>query len=1138
MVVFIQALANTGYAQTPGLTIREENKTVKEILTVIEEKSKVYFFYSDQDVDLNRKVTIDLKDQPLSKVLEILFKDSSSKFVIDGNQVYISKKPGSDKPAPAKKKKVSGVITDNEGLPAIGANVLIDGTTTGTVSDINGVFSLEVPENGRLKISYIGYKTEYVSVEGKSSFNILLEPAEQKLDEVVIVAYGAQKKESVTGAISSIQTKDLKKSSAANLNNALAGRISGLSSVQSSGQPGNDNARMYLRGAATTNSSDPLILIDGVPRDNMGVLDPNEIESISVLKDASATAVFGVRGANGAILITTKRGEVGKMQLSVNLETSLQSFTREPQRLDSWDYMRLKNEASLNDNLPIIYSDEEIAKYTKSNKTALEQYMYPSHFYYGEMMRRFAPQTRASVNMSGGTERMQYFVNVSYIHQGGQFKIEKDLEYDPQVRMDRYGFRANVDYKLARSLKAFLNMGSYIEKVAMPSTKNYGDDPTNSANEMMSDVFRSLQYSRPFEMGPTTIAMKGTTTPAGEVIKFDNLLRSGYEIVNRSGYRNDTRMNFNGSYGMEWDMSFLTKGLSLKGMVSFDSYSSTVMNAHIGAQQYIARILTVGDESQPVFSTNMSKGTMGISKIAGYRYNINLQASLNYSRTFAEKHRVGGLLLAQRDNWESANPIELPYNVLGLVGRVTYSYDDRYLGEFNMGYNGSEQFTPTKRFGFFPAVSLGWRVSNEAFFKPLLPYVSGLKIRGSYGKVGNDKMGDDRFLYLDKMYYQDRNTNGSYGEFFLGSLSNGHYINEGMLGNMDVGWEAATKQNYGIDIQLFNSLDLSFDYFLEKRERILIGRNKIPELQGVELKNIPRYNMGKVDNHGFEIEIGYNKRINSDLLVFVKGNLGYAKNKVIFMDEPQLAEDNVYRYRQTGYPLGTIFGYEIDYGNGNGYLNTQEEIDKYVDKNGNQITYGFGKYGLGDFKYVDQNGDGVVNEKDQVPLGKTMIPEISYGLSLGATYKWFDFSVLFQGLGGTSMCYSNEGVYETLYSGNYFDYHRTAWTKERYESGAEITYPALHLTSGPNHTANSFFVMDRSFLRLKNAEIGFTFPEKWIRYLKMSNIRIYVSGQNLITWDKLKMNTLDPESFSPTANLSGIVYPMTKMYNFGISATF
>ncbi len=1129
LLLLLAGLLAPAWTGAQTVTVRENGKTVRELLSVIEARAGVYFFYSDADVDLDRTASIDADGQPLASVLDNLFRNSTTTYTISGNQVYLKRaETVPERQEEPVRLRINGTVRDTEGEVLVGATVIVDGTSTGVLTGLDGGFTLEVPAGARLRISYVGYQTQYVDVSAaRTRYDVELK-GELEVETVVVVAYGTQRKETVTGSISTITDRELKKSSSVNMSNALSGRIPGLMNVQSSGQPGADNGRIYLRGMATLNGTSPIILIDGVPRDNMDMLDPNEVESISVLKDASATAVFGVRGANGAIIITTKRGQVGRMQMSVNFESSLQSFTRTPERLESWDWMALRNQVAVNESQPVPYTDEYIARYKNKNKTPLEEYMYPSHYWYGEMMRKFAPQMRLNINMNGGTDRMQYFINTGYIHQGGQFKIEDGLDYNPQVRLNRYTFRGNVDYKISNRLKAYLNLASYLEKVGGPSSVAYGE----SSRTLMSEIFRSLMYSRPYEMGPLTIEYEGSTDPAGEVVKFDNLDRTAYELVNRSGYQMDTRMSFNGSYGMEFDMGFITRGLSLKGVASLDAYSNTMQFAHSSVQQYQATIIN----DKPIFSTNMGKGGMSTRKGTSHYYQVNLQASLNYDNVFGD-HRVGGLLLAQRDYWETSGG-EIPYNVLGFCARLTYSYADRYLAEFNMGYNGSEQFSPERRFGFFPAYSLGWVASNEQFFRPLLPVVNNLKFRASYGKVGNDQQGASRFLYLDQTYYRHNSSNGAYGEFFLGSLSNGYYISEGLMGNQRVTWETASKYNYGVDLQLLRSIGISFDYFTEKRNDILIQREMVPELQGVPISNIPRVNMGEMKNYGYEVELNYTKRVNDDLTLTARGNFSFTRNKVLFADEPLLGEDYAYRYRKTGLPLGTFFGYQIDYSNGNGYFNTQADIDNYKTADGRQITYDFGQYQLGDFIYVDQNGDGVIDVRDQVPLGNTMMPEISYGISLGAEYKWFDFSVFFQGLANTSNFYLNEGVYEFIYGGMYFDYHKTAWTPERYAVGQKITYPKLRSTSSVSHTVNSFFVMDRSFVRLKHIELGFTLPEKWVRKAAISNMRIYVSGQNLFTWDRLPMKTLDPEQYADSNNLFGTVYPIPKLYSFGLNITF
>lgn len=1029
----------------------------------------------------------------------------------------------------AQTKIISGKVTSAEdGASIPGANISVKGTTSGSVTDINGDYSISVEDDATLVFSFIGYATQEVPVAGRSVIDIALTGDVQTLQEIVVVGYGEQEKVSVTGAVSSIGNKELRQSSSASLANALAGRLPGLTSIQSGGgQPGRDDAILYLRGAATTNGRDPLILIDGVPRDNIRTLDANEIASISILKDASATAVFGVRGANGVILITTRRGTAGKPEFSVSAEQTYSSFTHEPERLHSIDYMNLRNEASRNDGItPLPFSQEQMDKYANplagldpndpdyAEKARVRQYMYPDHDYYREFIARYAPQLRINTNASGGTDKASYFVNAGYLHQGGNLKTEPEsvLGYDPSSRMDRFNFRANLDYKVTKALKTFLNIGSYIEQVNMPSAWLYGGGDTNW---MMRDLFYQAQTILPITPGPTTIA--GFGVAPGQIVDPGYMDRSAFEIMNRFGYRNEVRSNLNSSFGFDWDLSRLvTKGLSLKGMLSYDSKATTAMQGSKSERLFLAEVNPVTDELSYAVKRSDER-LLSLIKAADSRFNINLQGSINYHRTFREKHAVTGMILGQRDHWESTAG-EIPFNVLGVASRVTYGYDSRYLAELNMGYNGSEQFAPGKRYGFFPAISAGWVASNEAFLRNNR-VVTNLKLRASYGKVGNDKIGTARFLYQ---------SNITMGGGPLGSLGFGQGVNQGLLGNPDISWEVAKKQNYGVDLQLINDLNLSFDYFLENRSQILISRGTVPEFQGVPLGNIPKANLGVVDNRGYEIELTYNKSITNDLSLMIRGNYGYNHNEVKFMDEQIRDESYVYRYTTTGFPIGQSWGYKIDDSNGNGYFNSKEELDDYLAN----TTYGFGEPRVGDFKYLDLNGDGIVNDKDRAPIGYSSIPGVTYGLSLNLGYKAFDFTVFFQGVSKYTSNYGAQGVYEYIIRGTYFDYHKNAWTPERYANGDKITYPALSTHSTTNHTANDFFIMDRSFLRLRNIELAYSIPDGALNFLGIQKMRIYVSGQNIFTWHKLRMSHLDPENNDP------IGYPVTKMTSFGLNVTF
>ncbi len=1060
----------------------------------------------------------------------------------------------------AQTETINGFVKDVDGNPLPGTTVVIKGTMTGVITDSDGHYEINIPElkNAILIFTFIGMKTEEVSVGARSLIDVFLHEADIKLDDVVVVAYGSQKKVAVTGAVSTIQTKDLQQSSSANLSNAMAGKLSGLTAIQTSGQPGNDDARFYLRGAATLNGQSPLILVDGVPRPDIAAIDPNEVESISILKDASATAVFGVRGANGVLLITTRRG--GKNQkpdLTMNVETSLQAFTRKPETLNANDYIKLYTEAELNDpNTPvkvvdgisqkvITYSPDLISKYTNPNKTLLEEYLYPDHNYYDETFYDFAPQTKVNLNMAGGTEKTQYFLNTSYLHQGGQFKTagEAKTGYNPEFSLNRVNFRANVDYFITNRLKAFVNLSSYLGIVNSPNIANSGAN--EDAESIVSAILVRLSTMRPVDIGTVTIPglMWGDTPvdPGYPVIPPSTSDVAPWELINNVGYAKKNRFGFNGSIGFNWELDAITKGLSAKMMASYDARALGLTSA----QQYLKNYayITVNDSILFTNGTRSANQYMNISKESTNSYTINAQFMINYARTFDEKHKVGVMLLAQRDNWviEGGSDDQLlPYNVIGVAGRFNYAYSDRYFAEFDAGYNGSEQFAPSSRFGFFPSGSLGWVITNEPFFKSITEkeIINFIKFRASYGTAGNDQMGGDRFLYLSELYYtlNDRSYAADNGWRFdpgyMPSLSNSQVIKTGKIGNPNIHWEEATKQNYGVDLKLFNSLNITFDYFTERREGILVTRNTMPLVAGI--KESPKANVGVVENHGYEGEVVFNKNITPDFNVSLRGNIGFNDNKVLNADEVIKPEDYVHRYRQTGYRINQVFGYQIDYSNGNGYFNTQEEVDNYQNSNGEKIEYSFGRYAMGDFKYMDMNGDGIVNDKDQVPIGySSTVPGITWGASFGFTYKHIDFSVLFQGLERLSAYYSGYNVYETGGLGSYFDYHKNAWTKERYENGEKITYPALHTTApNVNQQPNNFFIMDRGFTRLKNIELGYTLPEQFIASAGISSCRFYLRGQNLFLWDKLKTKTFDPEQNGPLS------YPVVKMMSIGLSLNF
>lgn len=1024
-------------------------------------------------------------------------------------------------------KTITGKVLDENNQPMPGVTIIVDGTTNGTMTGPDGTFTLGgVPSGATVIVSCIGY-TDKVLPEGKTNYLVSLVPDSEMLEETVVVAFGQQKKLSVTGAISTVASADLRKTTSTRLDNALAGRVTGLTSMQSGGgQPGVDGATMYLRGAATTNGKSPLILVDGVERDNIRTIDMNEVESISVLKDASATALYGVQGANGVILIQTRKGQKGKAQLNISVDQSWTSFTKEPSRLHSWEYCELRNEALMNDSQAPEFSEETIAKFRNpllgldpsspdyDNQVAIRKAVYCDNDYYRMYLKSNTPQTRANANISGGTDFVNYFVNVGYIHQGGNLNTESPdyLGYDPQCYMNRLSLRSNLDFHITKNLTASLNIASYAENVNMPAV---GDLYRGDQSWMITDIIYQSQTILPISPGPVTDPRFGGVSDG--VVGYNYLDRSAYEIINRRGFHTNKRKNLNTQFSVNWDLGELvTKGLSVNGMAAYDTYNIGVLEGRKKEQVYNVRVDY--DSETLSYSSNGDKIeplTMTSSRLSNYQ--IYVQGSINYARTFG-KHNVTAMATAYRRFWEGTSA-NIPYNVLGTAARATYSFDDRYLVEGNLGYNGSEQFAPSKRFGLFPSGSIGWIASNESFLKGN-KYLTWLKFRASYGLVGNDSMGGLRFLYQDDNQIQS-------GNGFVQGLG-GKIVKEGLIGNKNITWELSKKMNLGVEIGLFKDFRINVDYFTEKRDQILLRRRTVPSFQGVSSDYIPRVNMGKVDNHGVDVEVSYSHTFNRDFSISSRVNFGFNDNTVIELDEPMRSEEYAYQYHEEGFRLGQEFGYLIDWNSpGNGYFTSQDEIDNYY-------PYEFGgKPRVGDFVYKDVNGDGVIDQKDLSPIGySTTVPGLNYGISLGLNFKGIDFNVLFSGLGRYSKYYSGQGVVEWTKQGTYFDWTRNGWTEERYKNGEKITYPAISTSQTVSHTENDFFIQNRSFLRLKNIELGYTLPERFLSKVGVKALRVYVSGQNLFVWDNLRITHIDPEQ----NNSYG--YPITKNVTLGLNINF
>ena len=1100
-------------SQTVSLNIKKQ--PIEKVFQAIEKQTELMVIFNDRLVNRSTPVSIQVNDMPLTQTLETLLRPISLTYQITENTIVITGPPVSRRNEPVRsftaksqQQLISGRITDYQGNLLQGVTVSVKGTTTATTTDATGQYQLTLPETGStLVFTLVGYHpVEHLITDATNTVNISMTPAVSDLDEVVVVAYGTQKKMSVTGAIASIQTKEIKQSPAANLAVTLAGRLPGLTALQRSGEPGRDHTALFLRGMGTLNATAPIILVDGVERE-MTYIDPNEVESVSILKDASSTALFGVRGANGVILVTTKRGNTGQPSIGLTYEQGFQGFTREPSVLSSYDWARLRNQAWANDN-PNADPNDPVNQPPYS-EYALDRFRYqdypeayPNTNWQELLFNDWVGQQRYNLNISGGGDYVQYFVNVGFLDQGGQWKISPDVtEYDPSGFLKRYNFRSNIDAKLNKSgtLSTFLNAAGYFEQV-------------NSPNANTDEIFR-----RTYSFFP--VVLPGPLSPDGEVlIGPGNYNVSPWALINRSGYRRETRNNITASWGLKQDLDQVTEGLSAKFMASFDTRTVYSLTASKEYQRWIQVIdpntsnhLGMDSIEYRRMFLELENTPLSIGSGSNFQSFFNFQLSADYQRTFNDKHAVTGMLLAQQEVRVMPND-RLPFNLRGISLRAMYGYDNKYFAEFNAGYNGSEQFAKGRRYGFFPTLSGGWLISNESFLKENA-YITMLKLRASYGRVGSDRLGSRRFLYLDDI---QRQTGGGYS----GSLGRGGKIGENYLGNPYIQWEVAEKTNVGLELGLLTDITLMVDLFKENRNNILINRQTIPMVYGVEASRMSPVNMGVVENHGYEIELNYNKRINSDWSILSKLNYNFARNKVVFSDELQYPADYAYRYRQTGYRIGQVFGYPLR----DGYYQNYEEIEA---EGLNYVGY---TVRPGDFKYQDTNNDGLIDERDMVPMGYSGVPEFTFGGAFSINYRDFDVSFLFQGIRNVTQPLSGYG---TMGLYDFRDRHRYAWTAERAAAGEEIRYPRLSLGSSVSERdANAFFIENRSFIRLKNAEIGYRLPTRVSNRIGAKEVRFYVNGLNLITWDWMRTKDFDPE-----VNNS-LSYPVYRVFNGGVNVTF
>lgn len=1110
------------YSQFKTLSVSMSNSTLREVLKTIEKSSQFVFFYLDDAVNLERKVSIDSKNKNIEEILSELFEGTSCTYRISDRQIFISGKAPASTEQQQNKRKISGRVTDIKGEPLIGVNVTVDGDANGSITNMDGLYEIFVTKKSVvLKFTYIGFKTSEIRTNASTNiYDVTLEEQVNELEETVIVGYGTQRKISNIGAQSSMKMEDIKTPSAS-LTTTLAGRLAGVVAVQRTGEPGKDAADIWIRGISTPNTSSPLVLVDGVER-SFNDIDPEDIESLTTLKDASATAVYGVRGANGVILIKTKPGKVGKPTVSADYYESFTRFTKMVDLADGITYMNAANEAMRNDGIATKYTEDQI----RNTIAGKDPYLYPNVDWLKEIFNDWGHNRRVNVNVRGGSEKVAYYASVSYFNETGMTVTDKNINtYDSKMKYSRYNFTINLNIDVTPTTKVEIGAQGYLGE---------GNYPAISS----ADLYNAAMSISPVEY-PKMFFVNGEAYVPGT--STNNNFNNPYSQATRRGYDNLTKNQIYSNLRVTQNLDMLTKGLKLTAMYAFDVYNEIHVHQDRAESTYnfLDTSVPYDMNGQPILQ-RIYEG----SNVLSYKQETSgnkktyLEASLNYDRTFNDDHRVSALflfnqqskLLYPKGTLEDA----IPYRMMGIAGRATYSWKDRYFAEFNIGYNGAENFSPKHRFGTFPAFGVGWVVSNEKFWQPLSKAVSFLKIRYTDGKVGNSEVSDRRFMYLDQM-----KENGDYGyKFGPNGTKWAGYETVNMA--VDLIWEESRKQDLGIDLKLFNDdLSIVFDLFKERRENILLKReHSMPSFLGYNT-SAPYGNIGIIENKGFDGTIEYNKRINKDWVIALRGNVTFNKDKWI---QGELPEQKYEWMNQYGRNINGAKGYVAE------GLFTQAEIDdmarwESLSAANKAITpkpfaSQFGTVKAGDIKYKDLNNDGQIDAYDQTYISRGDVPTTVYGF--GFTVGWKDLSVgmMFQGVAGAERVLNGSSINPFNGgggSGNLYSNIDDRWTEENPDQNA--FYPRLSYGSETTSSINNFqkstwWVRNMNFLRLKTLQLSYNLPKPWVNKVHLKNAAVYVMGTNLFTLSRFKL--WDPELNTD----NGASYPNTTSYSVGINFTF
>lgn len=1110
MLLFTVSLslsAGQSYSQLTRLSLELSDVTLSDVFASVEKGSEYVFAYSDEaGAELNRSVSIKAKSQTIDNILSQVLKNTGLTYTINDRQVIISRE---GEAAPQKKgKTINGTVRDAQQIPLPGVNVFIKGTSTGTTTDIDGKYFIEAPDGDAILVfHYVGFQSQEIKVGEQININVNMSEKSNSLNEVVVVGYGSQKKVSVVGSITALEPKQLQQGTNRAISNNLAGQLAGVIAVQRSGEPGADGSSFWIRGISSFKGTgtSPLVLVDGIER-TLDDISPAEIESFSVLKDAAASAVYGVRGANGVILVKTKRGKLGKPKVDFHLEQGFTQPTKLPDYIGSADYLSLMDELYMDAGNPNpLYGKERIDNYR--NHTDPE--LYPDVNWLDAVSKDMASNTRGDLTITGGSDILRYALVASYYGEHGIFVRDKSNDWDSSTRLNKYNIRSNVDINVTKTTVVGVSIGGYLQEqngMAVPT-----QDIWNHAFETPPFVY-PLQYS-----GGRNVRITSRSNPWAE--------------ATQHGYQTTTQSKIESLFSVEQDLKFITPGLKIKGIFSFDRYSKswvkrskepTYYNPATGRDPETGElILTTSKDGQEFLGTD-SKSEWGNK--ATY-----LEGNITYDHTFDKKHAVNLMFLYNQRDYQDGSVV--PFRRMGIAGRASYTFNNRYIAEFNFGYNGSENFTKGNRFGFFPSVAAGYMLSEEEFMEPLRNIFSKIKFRASWGLTGNDQLDGRRFAFLPTIETQkDKDNNDIAYKWGVNNDFSRSSRFEGEFGVTGLTWETVEKIDAGMELALWNSLELQIDWFKEQRRNIFMERNNIPSAAG--FRKTPWANYGKVNNGGVDLSLTYNKQLKKELNVGFRGTFTYAHNKIIEQDEA-LGVIGTNR-QQTGHSVSELFGLVAE------RLFTDDDFT--TDSKGEQVLkpgipqQTFSQVRPGDIKYADVDGDGSVTTLDQKAMGGTYNPEIIYGFGATARYKNVDFNIFFQGngrtykfIGGSATNFLPGSSQGTI--GNIFTNYTDRWTKEN--PSQDVFYPRLSYGLNTNNNqVSTWWLRNMSMLRMKDVEVGYTFPKQWANHLGLANIRLYAKGSNLLTFSGFDL--WDPELDTD----NGSKYPLMKSYSVGLDVNF